>query len=131
MAELSRESVSSGGAASAVMQQVPYSLQDSLMARLDRLTEYKEIAQISAIIGREFSYEKLQHVAETSESKLLSALSRLVQAELLTSVERDGAMHYRFTHALLHEAAYNSVPKRNRKLWHGRVAAYLLSLIHI
>ena len=125
MAELSRESVSSGGAASAVMQQVPYSLQDSLMARLDRLTEYKEIAQISAIIGREFSYEKLQHVAETSESKLLSALSRLVQAELLTSVERDGAMHYRFTHALLHEAAYNSVPKRNRKLWHGRVAAYL------
>ncbi len=125
MAELNRDTASRDGAQSAVTQVVPYTLQDSLMARLDRLSAYKEIAQISAIIGRDFSFEELKHVAESSESTLLSALSRLVQADLLTSAEKDGAIQYRFTHALVHEAAYNSVPKRNRKLWHGRVAAYL------
>jgi len=125
MAELSRDSASLGGTQSAVVQQVPNSLQDSLMARLDRLSAYKETAQISAIIGREFNFEELQHVAGTGESELLTALSRLVQAELLTSSEQDGSMQYRFTHVLLQDAAYNSVPKRNRRLWHGRLAIFL------
>lgn len=125
MTEMSRDATTLDNNQSIAAQQVPHSLQDSLMARLDRLSGFKEIAQISAIVGRAFSFEELLHVAEVCASRLLSALSRLAQAEVLISVVQDGVTQYRFTHALLHEAAYNSVPRRNRKLWHNRVAAYL------
>ena len=106
---------------------VPASLQASLMARLDRLGPAKEVAQIGAAIGREFSYALLSAVATKPEPELASALDRLIGAGLLF---RQGVLphaSYLFKHALVRDAAYGSLLREHRRTLHARIAQALES----
>jgi predicted ATPase len=101
---------------------VPASLHASLMARLDRLGPAKEVAQIGAVIGREFSYTLLSAVARKPEAELGSALDRLVAAG---SLFRQGAPPYAtylFKHALVQDAAYGTLLREPRRALHARIA---------
>jgi class 3 adenylate cyclase/tetratricopeptide (TPR) repeat protein len=114
------------GAASLAAQSVPATLHASLMARLDRLGPApKETAQIGAVLGREFSYELIEAVAQRPERELQAALGRLSDAGLLFC--RGTAPHasYLFKHALVQDAAYGTLLRRRRQELHGRVAGAL------
>ena len=107
-------------------QAIPPTLQQSLAARLDRLGSARETAQIGAVLGRGFSYALLQSVAGLDEGALQSALERLAEADILF-VEGDGAQAtYRFKHALIQDAAYDSLLKSRRQALHRRAAELLL-----
>jgi class 3 adenylate cyclase/predicted ATPase len=101
---------------------IPTTLQDSLMARLDRLAPVKEIAQIGACIGREFDHELLAAVVSMPETELTAALDRLVAAELVFRRGLAPAATYVFKHALVRDAAYESLLKRRRQELHARIA---------
>jgi len=104
---------------------IPASLRDSLMARLDRLGAVKELAQTGACIGREFSFELLQHISALSADSLERELEKLVEAGL---VSRNGApplAAYTFKHALVQDAAYESLLKSRRSELHARIAAVM------
>jgi len=104
---------------------IPNTLQDSLAARLDRLGSAKLVASLGAAIGRRFSYELLAAVASQPAAELRQALRELVRAGL---VERSGVppdSHYLFKHALIRDAAYESLLKREREALHGRIAGAL------
>ncbi len=104
---------------------IPSTLQDSLMARLDRLFAVKEIAQIGAAIAREFSYALLHAVVGSDEASLRSALALLEESEL---VFRDGAppeARYSFKHALVQDTAYESLLKSRRQILHRKIAETL------
>jgi predicted ATPase/class 3 adenylate cyclase len=104
---------------------IPTTLHASLMARLDRLAPVKEVAQIGAVIGREFSYELLAVVADMPGNQLVAALDELVTSEL---VHRHGAppqAAYRFKHMLVRDAAYESLLKGRRQQLHARIASAL------
>jgi class 3 adenylate cyclase/tetratricopeptide (TPR) repeat protein len=103
-------------------QAIPPTLQQSLAARLDQLGSARETAQIGAVLGRDFSYALLQSVAGLDEGALRSALERLAEADILF-VEGDGAQAtYRFKHALIQDAAYDSLLKSRRQALHRRAA---------
>jgi len=104
---------------------IPDTLQDSLMARLDRLASVKEVAQIGATIGREFSYELLAAVATLTEQRLQAALEQLTRAELISRRGMPPQAYYVFKHALLQEAAYESLLKSRRQQLHTRIAQVL------
>ena len=105
-------------------QAIPPTLQQSLAARLDRLGEAREIAQIGSVLGRGFSHALIQSVAGFAEAGQ-SALERLVAADILY-VEGDGAQaNYRFKHALIQDAAYESLLKSRRQALHRRAAEIL------
>jgi tetratricopeptide (TPR) repeat protein len=105
---------------------VPAALHASLMARLDRLGQTaKEIAQIAAAIGREFSYELLAPVAERSEAERQDALDRLAAAGLVFLRGAPPHATYLFKHALVRDAAYGSLLRRRREALHARIAAVL------
>jgi predicted ATPase len=104
---------------------VPATLQDSLMARLDRLAPVKEIAAIGALIGREFSYALLQRVADRDRETLDSALTQLEAAELLFRTGSPPDFRYRFKHALVQDAAYESLLRSRRQILHRRIAEVL------
>jgi class 3 adenylate cyclase/predicted ATPase len=101
---------------------IPATLHDSLMARLDRLAAVKEIAQVGAAIGREFSYALLHAVAGRDEASLNSALSQLEEAELLFRIRPLPDLRYGFKHALVQDAAYESLLKSRRQVLHRRIA---------
>ncbi len=105
---------------------IPASLHDSLMARLDRLGSAKSVAQFAAMLGREFSYELLQAVAPFDKRSLSEALARLVDAELLYPRGVPPEATYSFKHALIHDAAYQSLLKSARQQYHQRVAQVLI-----
>ncbi len=104
---------------------IPSSLQDALMARLDRLSGAKQVAQTAAIIGREFSYELLRAVTSISDDELYSALRRLAESELIFQRGDPPQARYTFKHALVQDAAYHSLLRANRSLQHRRVAEAL------
>jgi predicted ATPase/class 3 adenylate cyclase/DNA-binding response OmpR family regulator len=104
---------------------VPASLLDSLTARLDRLGPAKEIVQIGAVIGREFSQSLLAAVAPDSSNSLKSALVQLTASELVLTSRRGVNTVYKFKHALLQEAAYATLPRAKRQQLHSRVALAL------
>ncbi len=106
---------------------VPASLHASLMARLDRLGSAKEVAQIGAAIGREFSHALLRAVAGKPEAELASALDRLIAAGLLFRQGVPPHATYLFKHALVQDAAYSSMLRSSRKHLHGRIASALES----
>lgn len=101
---------------------VPSSLQDALMARLDRLSAVKEVAQIGAAIGREFAYELLLAVTRLGADELAQAMSRLVAAELVFVRGEPPEATYIFKHALLQDAAYASLLRARRQQLHARIA---------
>jgi predicted ATPase len=104
---------------------IPTTLQDSLMARLDRLAPVKAIAQLGATIGRQFPYELLQAVSSLDEATLQGALGRLVEAELLYQRGVPPQATYTFKHALIQDAAYQSLLKSTRQQSHQRIVQVL------
>jgi predicted ATPase len=104
---------------------IPATLHDSLMARLDRLATGKEIAQLGATLGREFSYELLQAVSPVDEARLQQALSKLVEAEVLYQSGLVPQTRYLFKHALIQDAAYQSLLKSTRQHYHSQIAQVL------
>ncbi len=117
--ELTKAVLESGDAA------IPASLHDSLMARLDRLPEAKELAQVAACIGRELDQELLIAVAGQPAAEVERALDRLVEAELIfrQGAPADGRLV--FKHALVRDAAYESLLRSRRREVHGRIARVL------
>jgi TOMM system kinase/cyclase fusion protein len=105
---------------------IPVTLHDSLMARLDRLITAKGVAQLAAIIGRHFPYELLHAVSHLDDATLQRELGHLVEAELLYQRGLPPHATYTFKHALIQEAAYQSLLKRTRQQYHQRLAEVLL-----
>src|SRR5262252_9504249 len=101
---------------------IPATLQDSLAARLDRLAPVKEVAQIGAAIGREFSYPLLRAVAGRDEAALGAALAQLEEAELLFRSGAPPGARYTFKHALVQDTAYQTLLKSRRQILHRRIA---------
>jgi class 3 adenylate cyclase len=107
---------------------VPLTLQDSLMARLDRLGPAKDIAQIASVIGRQFSHRLLTAVAGASDSDLRASLARLRESGLIFEAGDDDQLSsYRFNHSLVQEAAYESLSRRRRQALHKEIAGHLES----
>jgi predicted ATPase/class 3 adenylate cyclase len=104
---------------------IPATLADSLMGRLDRLSSAKEVAQRAAVLGREFSYTLLAGMAGLPEAALRAGLARLVEAEILFARGEPPVSTYSFKHALVQEAAYESLLRRTRQELHGRVVDVL------
>jgi class 3 adenylate cyclase/tetratricopeptide (TPR) repeat protein len=101
---------------------IPATLHDSLMARLDRLVSVKEIAQIGAAIGREFSYVLIRSVVARDDTALRYVLAELEQAELVYRRGDPPEAVYSFKHALVRDAAYESMLKSRRQQLHGQIA---------
>jgi AAA ATPase domain/Adenylate and Guanylate cyclase catalytic domain len=104
---------------------IPATLHDSLMARLDGLAQVKEVAQIGAVIGREFSHELLAEIADHPENQLQAALDQLVASELVFRRGAPPEAIYTFKHALVQDAAYQSLLKSKRQQLHVRIAQAL------
>jgi class 3 adenylate cyclase/tetratricopeptide (TPR) repeat protein len=115
------------GARRAVPLQIPIpaTLQDALMARLDRLGAAKELAQIGAVLGREFSYELLHAVSPVNEDTFQHGLRQLVEAELVYQSGVPPQARYLFKHALVQDTAYQSLLKNRRQQLHQQVARVL------
>ena len=101
---------------------IPSSLRASLMARLDRLAPVKEVAQIGAALGREFSYELLAAVAHRTDDSLRDALDQLVDANLVFRRGVPQHASFVFKHALVQDAAYSTLLRSQRQELHGRIA---------
>ena len=108
------------------LQAIPPTLQQSLAARLDRLGEAREVAQIGAVLGRDFTYALLRAVGGIDDPALQSALDRLADADLLISEGVGSQGNYRFKHALIQDAAYDSLLKSSRQALHRRAAEILV-----
>jgi predicted ATPase len=104
---------------------IPETLQDSLMARLDRAPWLREVAQLGAVLGREFSYDMISALAGLEEEALQSGLGQLVADELLYQRGRPPRSRYLFKHALIQDAAYQSLLKRTRQQYHEQAAKLL------
>jgi class 3 adenylate cyclase/predicted ATPase len=107
------------------VQAIPPTLQQSLMARLDRLGPTRELAQIAAVLGRDFSYALLRAVAGTDDAALQTTLDRLAEADILLVQGLPPQSEYRFKHALIQDAAYENLLKSRRQSLHRRVAEAL------
>jgi adenylosuccinate synthase len=104
---------------------IPATLHDSLMARLDRLAAAKEVAQIGAVIGRDFSHDLLAAVAPVGTDGLAEALTRLVGAELIFRRGVPPNATYTFKHALVQQVAYTSLLRNRRQQLHAHVGSVL------
>ncbi|MEJ2181189.1 MAG: AAA family ATPase, partial [Gammaproteobacteria bacterium] len=104
---------------------IPSTLQDSLMARLDKLGPTKELAQLSATLGREFTHNLLKAVTDDDYENLNKQLSHLVFHELLYQRGLPPTASYTFRHALVHEVAYQSLLKKTRQKYHRKIADVL------
>jgi class 3 adenylate cyclase/tetratricopeptide (TPR) repeat protein len=104
---------------------IPATLHDSLMARLDRLATVKDVAQLGATIGRTFAYELLHAVSPLDEATLQHSLRQLVEAELVYQRGIPPQATYTFKHALIQDAAYQSLLRSTRQQYHQRLAQVL------
>ncbi|MDP6406343.1 MAG: AAA family ATPase, partial [Alphaproteobacteria bacterium] len=104
---------------------IPASLQDSLMARLDRLAQVKDVAQLAAVLGRRFSQSVLAAVSQLGSDELEAALNQLVEAEVLFQSSLPPAASYEFKHGMVQETAYGSLLKSTRQRYHRDVAEAL------
>jgi len=105
---------------------IPATLQDALMARLDRLAPVREIAQVGAVLGREFSYDLVHAVSRLDESALQQGLHQLVEAELVYQRGLPPHATYIFKHALIQDTAYQSLLKSKRQQLHQQIAHVLV-----
>lgn len=104
---------------------IPSTLQDSLMARLDRLASARELAQLGATLGREFTYDLICAVSPLDEAALQSGLAQLVEAELIYRKGLPPNTSYLFKHALVQDTAYQSLLKSQRQQFHQRITHVL------
>ena len=107
------------------IEAIPPTLQQSLMARLDRLGPAREVAQIGSVIGRGFSYGLLHDVAGMEDAALQAALEKLAEADIVLVQGLPPESDYRFKHALIQDAAYENLLKSRRQVLHRRVAEIL------
>lgn len=107
---------------------IPATLQDSLMARLDRLPNVRQVAQFSAVLGREFDFDMALSISSMEKTKLKQGLAQLVDAELLYQRGRPPHAKYIFKHALIRDAAYASLLKAKRRRLHLRTAEVIETL---
>jgi len=117
--ELTRSVMESAGGSSAT---VPATLKDSLMARLDRLGNAREVAQMAAVIGRQFAFSLLTAMSPKSEVEIEAALEKLVTAGIVFPEQRGLERAFSFRHALVREAAYDSLLLSRRREWHESCA---------
>jgi class 3 adenylate cyclase/predicted ATPase len=110
------------------IQAIPPTLRQSLAARLDRLGSARAVAQIGAVIGRDFYYSLIRAAAEMEEAPLQTALERLAEADILLVQGLPPDSQYRFKHALIQNAAYESLLKRSRQHLHARIATSIEGL---
>jgi tetratricopeptide (TPR) repeat protein len=103
-------------------REIPATLHDSLMSRLDRLGPAKEVAQVASVIGREFSYELLFVVSMIPDGDLQTSLAKLGDAELIYARGIPPEANYTFRHALIQDAAYEALLKSRRRELHRSVA---------
>jgi class 3 adenylate cyclase/predicted ATPase len=108
------------------IQTIPPTLQQSLMARLDRLGPAREVAQVGSVIGRGFSYGLLRAVAAMEDGPLQMALERLAEADILLVEGLPPESDYRFKHALIQDAAYENLLRSRRQVLHRRIGEALL-----
>jgi predicted ATPase/class 3 adenylate cyclase len=104
---------------------IPTTLQDSLLARLDRLVTAKGVAQMGATIGRQFAYDLLRALSQLDEVTLQRELGRLVEAEIVFQRGVPPQAMYTFKHALIQDAAYQSLLRSTRQQYHQRIALVL------
>ena len=107
---------------SVALSAIPTSLQDLLAARLDRMASNADVVQLGATFGREFNYELLHAASDLDEDELQDELAKLVEAELLFQKGRPPKSSYIFKHALIQDAAYNSLLKKKRQQFHKTIA---------
>jgi class 3 adenylate cyclase/predicted ATPase len=122
--ELTRTVLDSVDAKPAV-HEIPTTLHDSLMARLDRLGPVKEIIQVASVIGHEFSWGLLRAIAATDDETLEAALKRLTDAELLFVQGIPPEASYTFKHGLIQDVAYQSLLRSRRQDYHRKIAQAL------
>ncbi len=101
---------------------VPITIHASLIARLDRLGEAREVAEIAAVIGRDFDFNMLVQLTEVDELALRAALARLIASGLVLPRGAPGSDQYRFKHALIQDAAYGMIVRQRRRRLHQRIA---------
>ncbi|MES0827647.1 ATP-binding protein [Ruegeria sp. SCP11] len=118
-----RDTRATGG--SSLANPVPSTLHDALMARLDRLSSAKEVAQIGAVIGPQFSYPLIAEVSRFSDKALRASLGLLVDAGIVTTSAAEDLETFSYRHALIRDTAYNSLLKSERRVLHARVAQSL------
>lgn len=106
---------------------IPETLQDSLMARLDQMHTAKEIAQLGSVLGREFTYDMIQVISHQDEEALQAGLAQLAAAELLYQRGRPPRARYLFKHALIQDAAYESLLRSTRQRYHQQIAEHLVA----
>ncbi len=104
------------------MGEVPSTLHDLLAARLDHLGPAKQVLQVAAVIGRDFSRALVAGVSQLADEELDQSLNRAVESGLVVREEPGQAATYRFRHALIQEAAYASMLKSRRRMLHNRIA---------
>jgi predicted ATPase len=104
---------------------IPATLQEALLARLDRLSTARQVAQLGAALGREFSQELLQAVSPLSEADLQAALEKLVEVEILYRRGMGEQARYFFKHALIQDTAYQLLLKSARQQYHRQIARVL------
>ena len=109
------------------IDEIPPTLRQSLTARLDRLGPAREVAQVGAVIGRDFSYSLLRAASGMEEGQLQAALERLVEADILLVHALPAEAQYRFKHALIQDSAYQNLLKSWRQALHRRIGEILLS----
>jgi predicted ATPase len=115
-----------GGSAQGSGREIPATLHDSLMARLDRLGPAKEVLQIGAVVGHEFSYGLLHAIHPISDEELQGAIHRATDAELVYVRGLPPDAVYQFKHALIRDAAYEGLLRSRRKELHARIAEVLV-----
>ena len=121
-----RQDKQAGRDAVAARLEIPATLRDSLTARLDELSGAKKIAQIGAVIGRQFRHDLVRDLCDMPADELTEALAALVASGLVWQREEQGNNTYTFKHALIQDAAYESLLKSDRKLFHRRAAEGML-----
>ena len=106
---------------------IPSTLQDSLMARLDMLGSAKELAQLASVIGRDFTYSLLAAITPLDTETLEAELTKLVNSDLIHQRGFFPRARFTFKHALVQDAAYESLLRKTRQQWHERIADTLVS----
>jgi predicted ATPase/class 3 adenylate cyclase len=124
-AMLEQQGGGSAPGSSLLGHEIPSTLQDLVMARLDRMEGGRELAQLAAVLGREFSHDLLVAVADVDEPTLQAELAELARAEILFPKGRPPRCTYIFKHALLEDALYNALVKARRQQLHRRIGEVL------
>jgi class 3 adenylate cyclase/predicted ATPase len=112
-------------ASSLASSELPTTLRDLLMARLDQFASAKQVAQVAAVIGREFSYDVLSSIGGLSNETLQSSIDQLTEAGLISAYDAAAPGRFAFKHVMVRDAAYESLLKRDRRELHAKVAAVL------